>query len=232
MKHKVAIITAASRGMGAACARELAENNYHVVLMSTTDSVLVLADELGGKGLIGNVTNPDDLQNLVDLAVESYDQVDAVINNTGHPPKGELLEITDADWRQAFDLLLMNVVRMCRLVVPLMLKNGGSIVNISSFGAEEPNLAFPTSSTIRAGLSAYVKLFADKYGKDGIRMNNILPGFVDSYDVSDEIRSTIPLGREAAVSEIAKTAAFLLSEEASYITGQNIRADGGLGRSM
>jgi len=93
-------------------------------------------------------------------------------------------------------------------------------------------LAFPTSSTIRAGLSAYVKLFADKYGKDEIRMNNLLPGFVDSYHVSDEIRSAIPLGREAAVSEIAKTVAFLLSEEASYITGQNIRADGGLGRSM
>ena len=234
MKHKVAIITAASRGMGAACAKELAKNNYHVVLMSTTDSIMALADELGGKGLVGNVTNSDDLQNLVDLTVKSYGQLDAVVNNTGHPPKGELLEITDADWRQAFDLLLMNVVRMCRLVVPLMQmqKNGGSIINISSFSAEEPNLDFPTSSTIRAGLSAYVKLFADKYGKDGIRMNNLLPGFVDSYHVSDEIRSAIPLGREAAVSEIAKTVAFLLSEEASYITGQNIRADGGLGRSM
>ena len=233
MKHKVAIITAASRGMGAACARELAEKDYHLVLMSTTESVLALANELGGKGLVGDITNPDDLKNLVDLAVECYDQVDAVINNTGHPPKGELLEITDEDWRHAFDLLLMNVVRMCRLVVPLMLKTGGgSIVNISSFGAEEPNLAFPTSSTIRAGLSAYVKLFVDTYGKNGIRMNNLLPGFVDSYEVSDEIRSAIPLGREATVSEIAKTAAFLLSEEASYITGQNIRADGGLGRSM
>ena len=233
MKHKVAIITAASRGMGAACARELAEKDYHLVLMSTTESVLVLANELGGKGLVGDITNPDDLKNLVDLAVECYDQVDAVINNTGHPPKGELLEITDEDWRHAFDLLLMNVVRMCRLVVPLMLKTGGgSIVNISSFGAEEPNLAFPTSSTIRAGLSAYVKLFVDTYGKNGIRMNNLLPGFVDSYEVSDEIRSAIPLGREATVSEIAKTAAFLLSEEASYITGQNIRTDGGLGRSM
>ena len=143
MKHKVAIITAASRGMGAACARELAENNYHVVLMSTTDSVLVLADELGGKGLIGNVTNSDDLQKLVDLTIESYGQVDAVINNTGHPPKGELLEITDADWSQAFDLLLMNVVRMCRLVVPLMLKNGGPLSIFPLLAQKSPTWIFP-----------------------------------------------------------------------------------------
>ena len=146
MKHKVAIITAASRGMGAACAKELAKNNYHVVLMSTTDSIMALADELGGKGLVGNVTNSDDLQNLVDLTVESYGQLDAVVNNTGHPPKGELLEITDADWREACDLLLMNVVRMCRLVVPLMKKNGGSLINISSFVADEHTLAFPKAN--------------------------------------------------------------------------------------
>ena len=150
MKHKVAIITASSRGMGAACAKELAENNYHVVLMSTTDSVLALADELGGKGLIGNVTNPDDLQNLVDLAVESYDQVDAVINNTGHPPKGELLEITDADWRQAFDLLLMNVVRMCRLVVPY---------NIEKRRAGEVNVVFLQSGNNAAPNGAHDKQF-------------------------------------------------------------------------
>ena len=150
MKHKVAIITASSRGMGAACAKELAENNYHVVLMSTTDSVLALADELGGKGLIGNVTNPDDLQNLVDLAVESYDQVDAVNNNTGHPPKGELLEITDADWRQAFDLLLMNVVRMCRLVVPY---------NIEKRRAGEVNVVFLQSGNNAAPNGAHDKQF-------------------------------------------------------------------------
>ena len=150
MKHKVAIITASSRGMGAACARELAENNYHVVLMSTTDSVLALADELGGKGLIGNVTNPDDLQNLVDLAVESYDQVDAVNNNTGHPPKGELLDITDADWRQAFDLLLMNVVRMCRLVVPY---------NIEKRRAGEVNVVFLQSGNNAAPNGAHDKQF-------------------------------------------------------------------------
>ena len=150
MKHKVAIITASSRGMGAACAKELAENNYHVVLMSTTDSVLALADELGGKGLIGNVTNPDDLQNLVDLAVESYDQVDAVINNAGHPPKGELLEITDADWRQAFDLLLMNVVRMCRLVVPY---------NIEKRRAGEVNVVFLQSGNNAAPNGAHDKQF-------------------------------------------------------------------------
>ena len=150
MKHKVAIITAASRGMGAACAKELAKNNYHVVLMSTTDSILALADELGGKGLVGNVTNSDDLQNLVDLTVESYGQLDAVVNNTGHPPKGELLEITDADWRQAFDLLLMNVVRMCRLEVPY---------NIEKRRAGEVNVVFLQSGNNAAPNGAHDKQF-------------------------------------------------------------------------
>jgi|TARA_B100000676_G_scaffold235539_1_gene235275 NAD(P)-dependent dehydrogenase (short-subunit alcohol dehydrogenase family) len=230
--NKVAIITAAGKGMGAACARTLSKENYKLVLMSRTENVLELASDLNAVGMVGDVTNQNDLSKVVDLALDSYGQIDAIVNNTGHPPKGDLLKITDSEWKEAFDLLLLNVVRISRLVVPIMKKNGGTIVNISSYSAKDPNLSFPTSSTIRAGLSAFVKLFADQYAKDGIRMNNILPGFIDSFDVSDEIRSTIPSKREGKVDEIANTVVFLLSNKSSYITGQNIRVDGGLGRSI
>ena len=230
--NKVAIITAAGKGMGAACARTLSKENYKLVLMSRTENVLELACDLNAVGMVGDVTNQNDLSKVVDLALDSYGQIDAIVNNTGHPPKGDLLKITDSEWKEAFDLLLLNVVRISRLVVPIMKKNGGTIVNISSYSAKDPNLSFPTSSTIRAGLSAFVKLFADQYAKDGIRMNNILPGFIDSFDVSDEIRSTIPSKREGKVDEIANTVVFLLSNKSSYITGQNIRVDGGLGRSI
>ena len=229
MAGKVAIITAASRGIGAACAMELAKRDYRVVLMSTTESVLDLAKELDGIGLVGNVTNADDMLKLVNLAYTSCGRVDALVNNTGHPPKGDLLVINDDEWHDALDLLLLNVIRITRYIVPIMKENGGgSIVNISAFGAQEPNLSFPTSSVIRSGLSAFTRLFAKRYGQDNIRMNSVLPGFVDSYDVSDEIRQSIPVGREATVEEIAGTVSFLLSDESSYITGQNVRVDGGM----
>ena len=154
-------------------------------------------------------------------------------SNTGHPARGDLLELTDSDWIAGFDLVFLNVVRMARLVAPLMEKQGGgSIVNISTLGALEPSLSFPISSSIRAGLGAFTKLFADRYGEAGVRMNNVLPGFVDSYEVSEDLRETIPMKREATVGEIAKTVAFLVSGDASYITGQSIRVDGGQGRSL
>ena len=218
--------------MGAACAHALTKEKYNLVLMSRTDSVLDLAKKLGVIGMVGSVTEVDDISKVVSLAMDKYGQIDAIVNNTGHPPKGNLLKITDSEWKEAFDLLLLNVVRMSRLAVPIMKEKGGSIVNISSYSSKDPNVLFPTSSTIRAGLSAFVKLFADQYAKDGIRMNNILPGFVDSFDVSDEIRSMIPSKREGSVDEIANTVLFLLSDKSSYITGQNIRVDGGLGRSI
>ena len=233
MEQRTAVITAASRGMGAACARELSERGFLLVLMSSTDAVQKIAEELGAKSVVGSVTNPDDLQHLVSFAQDSYGRIDAVVNNTGHPARGDLLELTDSDWIAGFDLVFLNVVRMARLVAPLMEKQGGgSIVNISTLGALEPSLSFPISSSIRAGLGAFTKLFADRYGEAGVRMNNVLPGFVDSYEVSEDLRETIPMKREATVGEIAKTVAFLVSGDASYITGQSIRVDGGQGVSL
>lgn len=233
MERRSAIITAASRGIGAACARELSECGFSLCLMSRTDAVKELASELGAQAVVGSVANPDDLQNLVSLALDSYGRVDAVVNNTGHPARGDLLELADTDWEEGFNLVFLNVVRIARLVGPIMRAQGsGSIVNISTFGAVEPSLSFPISSALRAGLAAFTKLFADQMGEVGVRMNNVLPGFVDSYEVSEDIRKTISMRREASVTEIAKTVAFLISDDASYITGQNIRVDGGLCRSL
>lgn len=165
--------------------------------------------------------------------MERYGRIDAVINNTGHPPKGELLDISDENWHAGLDMVLMNVVRMARLVTPIMQKQGsGAFVNISTFAAFEPSLAFPVSSALRAALGSFTKLYADRYAADNIHMNNILPGYIESYAIDEAIRAKIPLGRSGSVEEIADTAVFLLSSRAGYITGQNIRVDGGISRSV
>lgn len=231
--NKVAIITAAGRGMGAACARELVRQKYHVALMSRSEDALQLAKELNGLGMQGSVTEKDDLKRLVNATLGKYGRIDAVINNTGHPAKGPLLELTEEDWHHGLNLVLLNVAKMAALVTPVMQKQGGgAFVNISTFAAFEPSGDFPVSSVLRAGLASYTKLYADQYAKDNVRMNNLLPGFIDSYDVSEKIKETIPMKRAGSVKEVAETAAFLLSEYAAYITGQNIRIDGGLTRSV
>ena len=230
---KVAVITAASRGMGAACARELAARGYRVVLMSRSEEILALAAELGGKAVQGSSDNAADLQKLVTFAMESYGRIDAVVNNTGHPKKGPLLELTDADWHAGLDLLLLNVVRMVRLVTPIMqAQGGGAIVNISTFAAYEPSARFPISASLRAALGSFTKIYADEVAKSNIRINNVLPGYVDSIAQNEATVAQIPMGRQGTTEEIARTVAFLLSADASYITGQNLRVDGGITRSV
>ena len=228
MDNKTAIITAASQGIGEACARELSKLNYNLVVMSSSEKIYTFADEIGCVGVKGSVTNPEDLEKTVELALSSFGGLDSVVNNTGHAPKGDLLRMSDQEWYSAIDILLMNVIRISRFIVPVMKKNGGSIVNISAFGAENPSLNFPTSSVVRSALTSYTKLFARRYGRHNIRMNNLLPGFVDSYPVTDEIRNSISLNREASVNEIANGVKFLLSEDSSYITGQNLVMDGSM----
>lgn len=227
--NKVAIITAASQGMGAACARTLAARGYKVALMARSERVIHLAKELGGVGLQGSVTEPDDLKRLVDLALATYGRIDAVVNNTGHAASGELLVLSDDDWHAALDLLLLNVVRMSRLVTPVFERQGsGAMVNISTYGAKEPTPGYPISSAIRAALSSFAKLYATRYAAAGIRMNNVLPGFIDSFPVDEATCATIPMARAGRVDEIAETVAFLLSSGSGYITGQDILVEGGL----
>jgi NAD(P)-dependent dehydrogenase (short-subunit alcohol dehydrogenase family) len=230
---EVAIITAAGQGMGAAIAKELAANDYHVALMSNGGGAEKLAAELNGIGLTGSVTEVSHLETLVKRTMDAYGRIDALVNNTGHPPKGPLLEISDDDWHLGMDIVMLNVVRMARLVTPIMKKQGGgAIVNISTFAAFEPSAAFPVSCTLRAALASFTKLYADRYAPEGIRMNNVLPGFIDSYPESEKNIARIPMGRYGSVTEIGKTVLFLVSADAGYITGQNIRVDGGITRSV
>ena len=231
--RKVAIVTAAGQGMGAPCARELAARGYSLALMSRTEEASDLARQLGGVGLEGSVTEEADLRTLVDKTLDAYGRVDAVVNSTGHPPTGDILDITDEEWHAGLDLVVLNVVRMARLVTPIMVRQGeGAMVNISTFSAFEPSAAFPVSSSLRSALAGFTKLYADRYAAQGIRMNNVLPGFVESFEVDEQTRAAIPMKRPATVEEIAKTVAFLVSADASYITGQNLRVDGGLTRSV
>lgn len=230
---KVALITAAGSGMGAAIARKLAAEGYAVAINSSSGKGEALAQELGGISVTGSNLEPDVLKALVDAALDKWGRIDAVVNSAGHGPKGPVLELTDDDWHLGLDVYLMNVIRMTRLVVPIMEKQGGgTIVNISTYAAFEPEEAFPTSGVFRAGLAAFTKLVTDKYAAAGIRMNNVLPGFIDSRPEKEAFRARIPMGRYGKAEEIADVAAFLVSDASSYITGQNLRVDGGITRSV
>ena len=231
--EKVAIVTAAGRGMGAAIARELAAGGYALALLSPSEAAEKLAGELGALGMTGSVTEPADLKRLVDATLGRHERIDAVVNNTGGVPKGELLDHDDEVWHASLDMVLLNVVRMARLVTPVMrAQGGGAIVNISTYSAFEPSLDYPVSSTLRAGLGSFAKLYAQRYAADNIRMNNILPGFIDSLPHGEDKAVKAPMRRIGTVAEIARTAAFLLGDGAGYITGQNLRVDGGLTRGV
>lgn len=232
MTEKVCLLTGAGRGIGAAVAREMASRGYKVALMSPSENCETLAAELGGVARRGVAQSDDDLRGIVDLAMSSYGRIDAVLNHTGHPPKGDLLDITDENWDLANDMIVKSVVRMARHVTPVMeSQGGGSIVNITTYAALEPSLWFPASCVYRAGVSAFAKLYADRYGPKNIRMNCLLPGFTDSLDVA-KYGDMAALKRIGKVEEQAKAAAFLLSDDSSYITGQSLRVDGGLTRHV
>ena len=232
-KAPVAIITGGGRGMGAAIARELHARGYRLALLSPSGSAEALARELGQIGLTGRAEVQSDIERLVGMATDRWGRIDAVVNHGAHPPKGDLLTIPDEDWLKGHQELVLPVIRMARLVTPVMETQGkGAILTITTFASFEPSLVFPVSCTYRAAIGAFTKLYADRYAASGIRMNALLPGYVDSLDHKPETAAQVPMRRIGTVEEVAKTAAFLLSDDAGYITGQNIRVDGGITRHV
>ncbi|WFU54135.1 SDR family oxidoreductase [Bradyrhizobium pachyrhizi] len=231
--EKVALVTAGGSGMGAAAARRLAADGFRVAILSSSGKGEALAKELGGLGFTGSNRSNDDLKSAVDGVMARWGRIDALVNSAGHGPRAGVLELTDEQWHTGLDVYLMNVIRPTRLVAPHMqAQKSGAIVNISTAWAFEPSAMFPTSAVFRAGLAAFTKLFTDSYAASNVRMNNVLPGWIDSLPATDERRDSVPMKRYGKAEEIAATISFLVSDGAGYITGQNIRVDGGLTRSI
>ncbi|SMG55567.1 SDR family oxidoreductase [Paraburkholderia susongensis] len=230
---RVAAIIGGGSGMGAASARRLRAAGFEIAILSSSGKGVDLAIELGGWGVQGSNQSDQDLHSLVDGCVSRWGRLDALVNSAGHGPKGDLLALTDEDWISGFQMYCLNVVRSVRAVTQQMAsQGGGAIVNISSFSAVEPDGLFPTSSVARAGLAAFTKLYADTYAKAGIRMNNVLPGFIDSLLEKPERVQRIPMNRYGKAAEVAELVAYLASDKSAYVTGQNIRIDGALTRSV
>lgn len=233
MTPKIALITAGGSGMGAATAKRVARDGYKVAILSSSGKGEALAQDLGGFGVTGSNQSTDDLKRLIDGAMERWGRIDALVNSAGHGPRAPITEISDEQWQTGMNVYFMNVVRAVRLVAPIMrAQKNGSIVNISTAWVSEPSAMFPTSAVFRAGLAAYTKIFADEFAPDNVRMNNVLPGWIDSLPQTDERRQSVPMARYGTSEEIAATIAFLVSPGAGYITGQSLRVDGGLMRSV
>ena len=227
--QKVAIVTAGGSGMGAAAARKLAQDGFRVAILSSSGKGEALAKELGGIGVTGSNQSNEDLKRFVDQVVSKWGRIDALVNSAGHGPRKPILDITDEDWSKGMEVYFLSAVRPIRFVTPIMQKQkSGAIVNISTAWVFEPSEMFPTSAVFRAGLASFTKVFANKYAADNIRINNVLPGWIDSLPATEERRQSVPLKRYGKSEEVAGTIAFLVSDAAGYITGQNIRVDGGV----
>lgn len=244
---KVAIVTGSGQGIGRGCAIELAKAGFRVSLMSPSQRSVELAGELGGIGRSGSVLEPDDLQALVDDTMSEYGRIDAVVSNMGHGGEvpeaiktvgfdpefdGPLLELPDELWHESLDMYVLSIVRIARIVTPIMIgQGGGAFVNLSSMNAVEPRAPYPMSM-LRGTLHSFAKLYGDRYARHNIRMNNLMPGFCENVNLSERARTSIPAQRPALFSEIGQTCVFLASDGAAYINGQSILADGGMNRAV
>lgn len=252
---RVAMVAAASKGIGRAVATALAREGCRISICSRDRAALEAArrqilEEAPGAAVrvfTCDVTKTEELEAWHRAAVEELGAVDILVTNTGGPPAAKFLDLSEEQWRRGIDLTLMNVVRLCRLVLPGMRERGwGRIIHLTSLAAKQPIALLTISSTLRAGLSALTKTLSNEFARDGVTVNAVLPGHVltDRQVELNEIRSkqegipleeyasrvqaTIPIGRYGEPREIGEVVAFLASGRASYVTGATIQVDGGL----
>jgi 3-oxoacyl-[acyl-carrier protein] reductase len=245
IRNRVAMVAAASKGLGRAIAEALAAEGCRLSVCART--IEAWNDEM--LAVPCDVSKAEDLQRWFDATIARFGQVDILVTNTGGPPAAQFLKLSEDQWRAGIDSTLMNVVRLCRMVIPVMQeRKWGRILHLTSFVAKQPIELLTVSSTLRAGISGLTKTLADQVARDGILVNAILPGHfrTDRQRHLAEVRSkeqgiteeeyfrkaaeAIPLGRFGDASELAHVAAFLCSERASYVTGASIQVDGGLYR--
>lgn len=233
--EKTALVVAASRGIGAACAQELAQRGFRVAVMARSETVFDVAAGINGLAVLGDYQSPGSLEDAVTQVIEKWGRLDVLINNAGHGPKGLVANLSDEDLEAGFEVYFKGAVRATRAALPHMRAQGeGSIINIASAHPSEPSERFPTSMIARAALLTWAKLLSREIAPEGVRINNVLPGFTveDPAEVPVEWTAGIPLRRAAARGEIAKVVAFLASEDSSYVTGESIKVDGGSTRSV
>ncbi|MDZ4764229.1 MAG: SDR family oxidoreductase [Chloroflexota bacterium] len=256
LQGKVALVSAASKGLGYGVARALARDGARVSICSRDDAnvqkaATTLKSETNAEILasVCDVLKPESIQAWVDASVGQWGQIDALLINAGGPPAGLVKDVTDAQWQAAFELTLMSAVRMIRSALPHM-RAGGAILTITSSSIKEPIERLGLSTVMRSGVAGLIKTLADELAADGIRVNNLIPGRIDTERVAqldeaaakrtgkpiEDIRAAsiakIPLGRLGTIEDFGAAAAFLLSPAAAYITGATLRVDGGMMRSI
>jgi 3-oxoacyl-[acyl-carrier protein] reductase len=254
LKGKVAMVAASSKGLGFGIARELAREGALVSIGARTeyevfDAADSLSEETGAEVLANvlDVSDPESIAMWLENTVAPFGGVDLLVVNAGGPPTGRFDDFADSDWQHAFDLTLMSSVRMIRAVLPHMREaGGGSILTITSCSVKEPIDVLLLSNVLRSGVTSLAKSLSHQLASENIRVNNLMPGRIDTDRIQsldtmkaeakglpvDEIKAAnelgIPLGRYGTIEEFGRLGAFLLSDAASYITGQTIAVDGGL----
>ncbi|MCE2490108.1 MAG: SDR family oxidoreductase [Anaerolineae bacterium] len=256
LENRVALVAAASKGLGYGVAQAMAADGARLSICSrTAEDIEAAAERLKGEtgaaviATACDVTDPESIKSWVDATVAQWGQIDALLVNAGGPPAGFIREISEAQWEAAFQLTLMSSIRMINAALPHM-GRGSAILTVTSSSIREPIERLALSTVMRSGVMGLVKTLADELAGDGIRVNNLIPGRIDTdrvrqldgitanrlgitpEEARERAMANIPLGRLGSIDEFGAAGAFLLSPAAAYITGASLRVDGGQMRSV